>query len=120
MITRLADLPDNVIGLEATGELTSDDYKQVLAPAIKDQLERYDKVRLLVVLGTRFEGFTAGALWEDEKLLDTHLRSFEKIAVATDSGPVRGALHLFGWMIPGGVKLFGADEVEQATAWVTS
>jgi SpoIIAA-like len=120
VITRLADMPDEVLGLEATGKLTSEDYQETLVPAIKQQRETYDKVRLLVVLGDGFEGFTAGALWEDEKVLDTNLFSFEKIAVATDSGPVRGAMHLFGWMIPGGVKLFAADEVDEAKAWVSS
>ena len=120
VITRLADLPDNVLALEVKGELTSDDYEEILAPAIKLQRENYDKIRLLVVLGDEFTGFTAGALWQDEKLLDTNFFSFERIAVATDSGPGRGAMHLFGWMIPGGVRLFGADEVDEAKAWVTS
>jgi hypothetical protein len=120
MITRLEGRPDNVLGLEARGELTSNDYNESLVPAMKQQREKYDKVRLLVVLGDEFAGFTAGALWQDEKLLDTNLFSFERIAVATDSGPVRGAMHLFGWMIPGGVRLFGADEVDEAKAWVSS
>jgi SpoIIAA-like len=120
VITRLTDLPDDVLGLEVKGELTSDDYTDTLAPAIREHREKYDKVRLLVVLGDEFKGFTAGALWQDEKLLDTNLFSFEKIGVVTDSGPIRGAMHLFGWMIPGGVRLFGADEVDDARAWVTS
>lgn len=120
MITRLTDLPDNVLGLEVTGELTSDDYRETLGPALKEHREKYDKVRLLAVLGDEFEGFTGGALWQDEKLLDTNFFSFERIAVVTDSGPVRGAMHLFGWMIPGGVRLFAADEVDEAKAWVSS
>lgn len=119
MITRLADLPDNVLGLEVKGDLTSDDYKETLAPAIEEQRKKHDKIRLLVVLGDEFKGFTAGALVQDEKLLDINLFSFEKIAVVTDSGPVRGAMDLFGWMIPGGVRLFGAHEVDAARAWVS-
>ncbi|HEY7024341.1 MAG TPA: STAS/SEC14 domain-containing protein [Candidatus Limnocylindrales bacterium] len=113
-------MPDNVLGLEATGEVTSADYKETLAPAIRELREKHGKVRLLVLLGDEFTGFTAGALWQDEKLLDTNFSSFEKVAVVTESGPVRGAMHLFGWMIPGAVRLFGTDERDEAKAWVSS
>ena len=119
MITRLADLPDSVLGFRIAGELTSDDYKETLGPALKAQREKYDKVRLLVVLSDEFKGFTAGALWQDEKLLDTNLFSFERIAVVSDSDPIRGTMHLFGWMIPGEVKLFGGGEIDKATSWVS-
>lgn len=119
MITRLTDLPDTVLGLQITGELTSDDYKETLGPALNAQREKYGKVRLLVVLGEGFEGFTAGALVQDEKLLDTNLSSFERIAVVTDSGPIRGTMHLFSWMIPGAVKLFDVAEVDEAKSWVS-
>jgi hypothetical protein len=120
MITRLADLPDNVLGLDVKGEVTSDDYRELLIPAVQEQRARSDTIRLLVVLGEEFDGFTAGALWQDEKLLDTNLHAFERIAVATDSGPVRGAMHLFGWMIPGDVRLFDSDEIDVARAWICS
>jgi hypothetical protein len=119
VITRLTDVPDTVLGFDITGELTSDDYKETLTPALKAQREKYGKVRLLVLLGDEFKGFTAGALWQDEKLLDTNLSSFERIAVVSDSGPIRGTMHLFGWMIPGEVKLFDVGEVDKATSWVS-
>ena len=33
MLDQIADLPDNVVGFIARGELTSEDYEQVLIPA---------------------------------------------------------------------------------------
>lgn len=120
VITRLAGVPDNVLGLEVKGDLTSDDYRETLGPALKAHREMHDKVRLLVVLGDEFKGFTAGALWQDEKLLDANLFAFERVAVVTDSGPVRATMHLFGWMIPGDVKLFDTGEIDEAKAWTSS
>jgi hypothetical protein len=51
MITVLTDLPDNVLGFEAKGEVTGDDYEQVLIPAVEKHLETAEKIRLLYVLG---------------------------------------------------------------------
>ena len=119
MITLLETVPDGVLGMEASGEITRDDYTQTLGPMFEKHLQRYGKVRLLYVLDDEHD-FTAGALWEDEKLFDRHPFSFEKIALVTNAKGVRGLVHTFGWMIPGDVRLFAADEVEQATAWVAS
>ena len=41
MITLLEDLPDDVLGVEVAGEITSDDYKQTLLPALERHREEY-------------------------------------------------------------------------------
>jgi hypothetical protein len=119
VITVLENLPDNVVGVEASGKVTADDYRKTLVPAIERQREKHGKVRMLYVIGDDFDGFTAGALWQDERIFDRHPLSFEKIAVATDSRAIRGVIEGLGWMVPGAVKLFAADEVDQAREWVT-
>ena len=55
MIERITDLPDRVLGLRASGEVTADDYKQVLVPALEEKLGQHRKVRLLYVIGEGFE-----------------------------------------------------------------
>jgi hypothetical protein len=82
VITLLNGLPDTVVGIEATGEVTAEDYNQTLVPAIQEQRDKHGRIRLLYVLGEQYEGYTSGALWADEKLFDKHPFSFEKIAVA--------------------------------------
>lgn len=118
MIELLADLPDNVVGARATGEVEDDDYDDVLVPAIDAALERHDKIRLLYVLGEDFEGYEPGAVWSDAKLGARHLTSFERIAVVTDTAWARRSVKLFGWMIPGLVRTFSLDELQQARSWV--
>jgi hypothetical protein len=119
MITLLDNLPDAVLGVQAAGEITRDDYTQTLSPLFEEHLKRHGKVRLLYVLDDEHD-FTAGALWEDERLFDRHPFSFEKVAVVTNAKGVRGLVRTFGWMIPGDVHLFAADEIEQAKEWVAS
>ena len=57
-----------MVGLEAVGEVTSDDYSSVAFPAVEDALSRHKKISLLHVLGERFTGYAAGGGWDDAKL----------------------------------------------------
>ena len=68
VIELIEGLPDGVVGLEAVGEVTSDDYSSVAIPAVEDALSRHKKISLMHVLGERFTGYTAGGEWDDAKL----------------------------------------------------
>ena len=118
MIELLTDLPDNVVGAEAVGEVSTDDYRTVLEPAIDAALGKHAKARLLYVLGDRFEGYSAGAAWEDTKVGVEHWRSWERIAVVTDREWIAHGVKAFGWLLPGAVRVFPVAERADATAWV--
>jgi hypothetical protein len=68
MLTKISDVPDSVLGFRASGELTSDDYQNVLAPAVEAALQSQDKLRPLYFLGDDVTGFTPGAAWQDTKV----------------------------------------------------
>ena len=67
MLEPLTELPDGVIGFTAVGELHSDDYEQVLIPAIEQQLAAGEKVRIVLVFPS-FDGVSGGAMWDDLKM----------------------------------------------------
>jgi len=117
MIRRLDDMPDGVIGLEASGEVSADDYRDVMGPSLTSALES-GGVRLLYVVAEHTK-FTAGAAFADAKLGLGHLKGWERIAVVTDEDWLENSIKAFGWMMPGEVKVFDDDEVEEATAWLT-
>ena len=119
MIEMLPGLPGNVVGIEGVGAVSSDDYKDVLIPAVEAALEKHDKVRLLYVLGERFDRISAGAAWEDTKLGLEHLRGWELMAVVTDVEWIGHALNAVGWMIPAKIRVFPTSERAAAEAWVT-
>jgi hypothetical protein len=119
MIELIEGLPDGVVGLEAVGEVTAEDYEDVAMPAIDSARQRREKLRLLCVLGERFSGYTAGAMWDDTKLGLRHPFSWERIAVVTDAEHYRALIKGFGWLIPGDVRLFANDELGSAKAWVS-
>ncbi len=118
MIERITDLPDDVLGFEAVGEVEADDYKNVFVPAIEAAVKDGGKARIPYVLGSRFDGYSAGAAWQDTKLGIEHLRAFERFAVVTDVDWVRHAVKAFGWMIPGHVRVFANSDRDAAVTWV--
>src|SRR5215218_8825419 len=119
MIGLIDGLPDEVVGLEAVGEVESADYDAIAAPAVKHALERHPKIRLIHVLDDRFTGYTAGGALHDAMLGLAHPRCFDRIAVVTDSEGIRRLVNTAGWAMPGDLKLFPNLEREQAEAWVT-
>jgi len=120
MIELLTGLPDGVVGIEAVGHVEAGDYTRVLEPAVRTALEGSEKIRLLYVLGERFEGYSAAASWEDAKLGIEHWSAWERIAVVTDRDWIRDAIKALGWMFPGEVRAFPTSDRDAATAWVSA
>jgi hypothetical protein len=118
VIELIGGLPDGVVGFEAVGEVTSDDYERVVFPAVERALEGHERIRLIHVLGERLESHTPGAVWDDTKLGLSHFRSFERIAVVTDLERVRALVDAAAWSVPGEMRLFSNAERNEAEAWV--
>jgi hypothetical protein len=87
MLTLIEELGEGVVGLEAHGKVTSEDYERVLFPAVEVARAKSGdgRVRLLYVLGHAFPDYTAGAAWEDAKLGLGHFGSWERIAIVGDA-----------------------------------
>ena len=120
MITRIPGMPEGVLAFEAHGEVTGDDYENVLFPAVQDEFADRDKIRFLYVLGPGFTGYDAGALWDDTKVGMDHWGAWERIALVTDNGTLQGIVKAFGLLMPGEVKVFPLSDRDTAVAWITA
>ena len=116
----LTGLPDQVVGVRAVGEVEDDDYEQVLEPAVRDRLSRHDKIRLLYVLGPEFTGYDADAMWEDTKFGAKTFTDYDRMAIVTDTTWLRRTVKAFGWAIPGEVRVFPYDGLDEARTWISS
>ena len=119
MISVITDMPAGTVGFEASGRVTSEDYERVMTPALEAAREA-GPIRLLYVLGEDFESYSPGAMWSDTRLWAGNIGAWEGIAVATDVDWVENALHAFAWMVPGKVRVFDDDEVDEAKAWLAA
>lgn len=119
MIEALTGLPDGVLGFEASGKVTGDDYENVLVPAIEAAVGG-EKLHMVYVLGEGFEGYSAEAMWDDAKIGMRHPFSFEKVAVVTDDETYSRMIRTFGFMMPAEVRVFALAERDEAIGWAAS
>ena len=117
MIRILEGMPANVVGVEASGQVTDDDYENVLIPAVREKLSEVGKIRFIYVLGEEFEGLTMGALWDDAKVGFGDLKAWEKVAVVSDKEWLGHMVKAFSWMMPGEVRVFRLSEFDAARDW---
>ena len=119
MLKVLTDLPPGVIGFDADGEIHSDDYKAILIPAVEEQLQRGEGVRVVLVFPD-WGGLSSGGMWEDLKMGMEHLTEWKRIALVTDVDWMIHLTKLFGWMTPGEMKHFAMDQRAEAITWVAA
>ena len=122
MVERIDDVPEGVIGLRASGKLSKSDYTDVLEPALKEATAS-GEARALFVLPD-FDGLEPGAWIEDVKTgLAVEVKNREawkKLAFVSGVEWVSKSMRLFAWAMPGELKVFGMDELDEAQAWVAS
>jgi hypothetical protein len=119
VITIIEGLPAGIIGFEASGEVSSEDYRQTLDPLVDQAMSSGARVRALAVLGTDVD-YRSGAMLEDARLGLKNWSAWERIAIVSDDRRLREAIHLLGWMVPGEVRVFAVDARPDAVAWLAA
>jgi hypothetical protein len=122
MIEQFSDMPPGTLGFLLTGEVTRDDFRDVLLPPLRDAVERDDRIRLLLQMGPSFDEFDPSAVLDDMKqawsLSVRHHHPWERTAIVTDADWVTRAARVFAWMVPGDVRVYPLGEAHLARAWV--
>jgi len=118
MLEPIDDLPDGCIGLSAVGQFTIDDFTTAVEPDVESMVQRHAKLRLILHLGQRFEGFGEGEWGELTDEL-RHIR-FHRGAVVTDDGHLSGAINVLKWTLHGHVRTFHNRELGAAIRWAAT
>jgi hypothetical protein len=120
MVERIEEMPAGTIGFKVVSDLTADDYREQIEPALAAAAEQGD-VRLLFEIDSNFE-MTASAVMEDAKtglkLGLGHMKAWKRTAIVTDVDWIRKAIKAFGFMAPGEVQVFDLAELGAAKIWV--
>lgn len=117
-ITQLDGFPRDVIALRFSGLITSKDYTESLVPLINAASKEHDKLKLLCLLDQYFDGYSAGAMWDDMRFGFSHLTTFAKLALVTDIDWIRKSAKLFGSLMPTEVMVFDVDDLDDASEWI--
>lgn len=119
MITEIENLPANMVGFRAEGEVTEADFDAVVMPRVKDLIEQTGKLNYLLQLDTDLADFTLGAWFKDALMGVKHLLKWNRCAIVTDKKGVRVFTDIFSVLIPGEFKGFEHSELQQAIAWTS-
>ena len=118
MISQITDLPQNMVGFRASGEVTKEDFEPVLK-IVEESVERNGKLNYLLFLDTSPKDFTVGAWLQDGLLGIKNLTEWNRAAIVSDSETVIKFTDVFSKIMPGEFRGFHKDEYNQAVDWTS-
>lgn len=118
MLKLLEGYPDNVLAVIADGEVTAEDYKDVLAPEVARRIKTQGTLRMLYQFGPGFQGLTLGADWQDMKLGIESWSHFDRLAVVTDVAWISNSVVLFAPFFRHPLRMFANAEIAEAKTWI--
>jgi hypothetical protein len=119
MIQLIPNTPNNIAAFRATGEVTKENYQNVVLPEIERLLKQINHINFLLVLDTELENFTTGAWVQDALLGLKNLAKWNRAAIVTDSDTIISFTNGFSYIVPGEFKGFKKSEYDEAITWVS-
>ena len=120
MITRIMEVPDNMVAFKATGTVTKADFEAIVLPACSKLAESTGKLNYLMQIDTGLKDFTAGAWFQDLLLGLKQFTNWHRSAIVSDSAAINKFTDLFSFVAPGEFKGFTPEELDAAIAWTSS
>ena len=111
-------MPQDVLAIEATGQITHEDYRGTLIPKAEAMIAK-GPIKALFVIGKELTGVDLEAMWDDGAFGLKHWHDFSHIAVVTDHAWMRAVVSMFTPFIRGEVRLFGLSQLAAAKDWIS-
>ena len=118
MIEKLKDAPDTIAAFRAVGEITKEDFTNLVIPEVEALVQRTDKLNYLLLLDTELKEFSAGAWLQDALLGIKNITKWNRAAIVSDSEGVIQFTNAFSVVMPGEFKGFRKNELQLAIDWV--
>lgn len=120
MLTRLEGMPAHVAAFKATGEVTKEDYENILVPEIERVDKQHGHIHFMMEMETPVKNFSLGAWLQDAWQGLKHFRGWKKVAIVTDEKGLEKFTGFFSAMIPGSSKGFSLSQLNEAKQWVAA
>lgn len=118
MFKQMSDMPRGTVGFEAVGEIDDDDFEDVVAPVLRQQLADGHKLRLLYLLGPQLREYEGDAAKEQLKFAARHATAYERVCVVSDESWLAPALRVLSVLLPGKFRGFSVADLDAARRWV--
>lgn len=117
MITVLPETPENVAAFQASGDITKEDFENLVIPHVQAKVNTYQELNFLLLLNTHVENFSFGAWWQEVLLGLKNLVSWNRAAIVTDQKEVQNFTDIFSVLMPGEFKSFPTEDLANALFW---
>ena len=117
MIAIMPETESKTLVVKATEMLTSQDYEDVFIPQLKQLIDKFGKIRVVLYLDDDFTGWELGAAWDDAIFGIQHRHDFEKVAVVGDKKWVEWATKVGSYFMDGQVATYKSAEFQDAVFW---
>lgn len=118
MIEQIKNLPENMVGFRASGEVKKDDF-DIVHKKVEQLVEKTGKLNYMLFLDTPPSEFTMGAWWEDALLGIKNITKWNRAAIISDSEVVDKFTAAFSKVMPGEFKVFQKNDLERAIDWTS-
>lgn len=118
MIEILPDFPGPAVAAAFSGQISSDDFDDVLIPAIIERRAAHDSLQLLLFFTSDFRRFTTTAAWDDKTVGLHHLDAYDKVAIVTDTAWIERLAAELSQSRPQAVRLFATAQLSAAKDWI--
>ena len=118
MIEQIKNLPDNMVGFRASGEVTKEDF-DIVHKKVEQLVDRTGKLNYMLFLDTPPSEFTMGAWWEDALLGVKNITKWNRASIISDSETVDKFTAVFSKVMPGEFKVFQKNDLERAIDWTS-
>jgi hypothetical protein len=117
MIELLKDLPATVVGFRASGQVTKDDYDDVLFPAVQQHIDAKEPLNYILFIDTPVSNFSIGAWIMDSWLSLKEIWKWKRFAIVSDEVKARNFTKSFGHFFPGEYEVFESKDLNKAIQW---
>jgi hypothetical protein len=107
-----------ILQVRISGRLDKDDYGRFV-PEVEHLVQQHGKLRMLVETHD-FQGWDAGALWEDIKFSINHFNNIERLAIVGEKTWEKGMAIFCKPFTTAKVKYFDHSEIDQARLWIAA
>lgn len=107
---------ETIVAIQAIGTLDKTDY-EVFGTQLDEMVRQHGGIRLFIEL-VDFQGWTAGAAWEDVKLGVRHFSNIERIAVVGETRFQKGMTALAKPFTAAKVRYFDVENQADAEDWI--
>ncbi len=105
-----------ILDVGLVGTLEKEDYPRLIRE-FRRLVALHAKIRVLLDM-SRFQGWDAGALWEEIKFDLQHLKEMERLAVVGEKRWQHAIAGFAGAVFPAATRYFDESDAAQARAWV--